>query len=60
MGLMIGVECEKNADEIIARCRERGVLAIKAKSKIRLLPALNIDKELLAKAIGILKEECAK
>ncbi len=60
LGLMIGVECEKDAGEVIAACRERGVLVIKAKHKVRLLPALNIPFETLKKAIKIIKEECGK
>ncbi len=60
MGLMIGIETERNADDIVADCRENGVIVIKAKSKIRLLPALNIDKELLKKAVNVIKEACAK
>ena len=60
MGLMIGVECERDAGEVIAACKERGVLVIKAKHKVRLLPALNIPFEQLQKAIKILKEECGK
>ncbi len=60
MGLMIGVECERDAGEVIAGCKERGVLVIKAKHKVRLLPALNIPFEQLQKAIKILKEECGK
>lgn len=60
LGLMIGVECERPASEIIDECRANGVLVIKAKQKIRLLPALNIDDKLLSKAITILKEACAK
>ena len=60
LGLMIGVECEKDAGEVIAACRKRGVLVIKAKHKVRLLPALNIPFETLKKAIKILKEECGK
>jgi acetylornithine/N-succinyldiaminopimelate aminotransferase len=59
-GLMIGVETEKDASEIITACRERGVLVIKAKHKVRLLPALNIPFEQLKKAIQVLKEECGK
>lgn len=57
-GLMIGVECEKDANEVIATCREQGVLVIKAKNKVRLLPALNIPWELLQKAIKTIKEAC--
>ena len=60
MGLMIGIECEKDVSEIILRCMQRGVLAIKAKNKLRLLPALNIPKKLLEQAINIIKEECEK
>ncbi len=60
LGLMIGVECERDASEVIASCRERGVLVIKAKHKVRLLPALNIPFAQLKTAIKILKEECGK
>ncbi len=60
LGLMIGIETERPASEIIDECRENGVLVIKAKQKVRLLPALNIDMELLKKSIQIIKEACAK
>ncbi len=60
LGLMIGIECEKDAGEVIAACRERGVLVIKAKHKVRLLPALNIEMNDLKKAIKIFKEVCAE
>ena len=60
LGLMIGIETERPAAEIIDECRENGVLVIKAKQKLRLLPALNIDMELLKKSIQIIKEACAK
>ena len=58
MGLMIGIETEKDASDVIAACRERGVLVIKAKNKVRLLPALNIPMEELEFAINVLKECC--
>jgi acetylornithine/N-succinyldiaminopimelate aminotransferase len=57
---MIGIECEKDASEIISRCMARGVLVIKAKNKLRLLPALNIPWKLLQKAMNIIKEECER
>jgi acetylornithine/N-succinyldiaminopimelate aminotransferase len=60
LGLMIGVETERPAAEVIEKCRERGVLVIKAKQKVRLLPALNIEAEQLEKAIKIIKEACAE
>ncbi len=56
LGLMIGIEIEKDASAVIDGCRESGVLVIKAKNKIRLLPALNIPTEQLKKAIKIIKE----
>jgi len=61
LGLMIGIEpAGKTAKEIIAACMERGVLVLSAKSRVRLLPPLNIDEKLLAEAIGILKEVLAQ
>ena len=59
LGLMIGVETERPAAEVIAECQAKGVLVIKAKQKVRLLPALNIEQEQLEKAIKIIKEACA-
>lgn len=59
LGLMIGLETEKPAAEVVAACREKGVLVITAKQKVRLLPALNIPMEQLKKAIDIIKEVCA-
>ncbi len=59
MGLMLGVETEKPAADVIAACREMGVLVIKAKNKVRLLPPLNIPTELLARAIDVIKKACA-
>ncbi len=58
-GLMIGIEVEKNASEVINACMENGVLVIAAKTKVRLLPALNIPDELLEKAIAVIKKCCA-
>ena len=60
MGLMIGVTCKKDASTIIQECMQKGVLVIKAKQKVRLLPALNIPWEQLKKGIKILKEVCAE
>ena len=60
LGLMLGIECERNASDVLADCQKRGVLVIKAKHKVRLLPALNIPWEQLEQAITILKEELAK
>ena len=59
LGLMLGVQTERPAKDVIRDCMERGVLVISAKEKVRLLPALNIPMPLLKRAIQILKEVCA-
>ena len=59
LGLMIGLETQKDAAQVIAECREQGVLVLKAKNKVRLLPPLNISQEQLEKAVQVLKNACA-
>lgn len=54
MGLMLGIECERPAKEVLADCMANGVLVLTAKNKIRLLPPLNISQESLEKALKIL------
>lgn len=56
MGLMLGIECDIDASAVISECMKRGILPIKAKNKIRLLPALNIPMELLQKAVKVIAE----
>ncbi len=56
MGLILGLETDKDAKEIINKCIEKGVLVISAKTKVRLLPPLSITDDQLEKAINILKE----
>ncbi|MBQ9099224.1 MAG: aspartate aminotransferase family protein [Clostridia bacterium] len=58
LGLMVGIETEKPAAEVVKACMERGVLCLTAKSKVRLLPALNIPMEQLKKAAEIILECC--
>ncbi|MBP3584002.1 MAG: aminotransferase class III-fold pyridoxal phosphate-dependent enzyme, partial [Clostridia bacterium] len=58
LGLMIGIETERDSSLVLAECIERGILPIKAKSKIRLLPALNIPMDDLKRAVEIIAE-CA-
>ena len=60
MGLMIGITTTRPAAEIVSECIENGVLCLTAKTKVRLLPPLNIPQELLEKAIEIIKSACAK
>ena len=56
MGLMLGIELERDVSEVIAGCVARGVLPIKAKNKLRLLPALNIPMSDLEYAINVILE----
>ena len=58
MGLMLGIETEKDASEVVAECMKNGVLVLKAKNKVRLLPALNIPVDLLINALEVLKNAC--
>ena len=59
LGLMIGLKTAKPAAEVLAACRENGVLCLTAKDKVRLLPALNIPDELLVRAAETIKAACA-
>ncbi|MBE6600308.1 MAG: acetylornithine/succinylornithine family transaminase [Ruminococcaceae bacterium] len=58
MGLMIGIKTVKPAAEVLKKCMENGVLCLTAKDKVRLLPALNIPKEILTEAVKIIKSAC--
>lgn len=60
MGLMLGIEIEKNAKDVALECLEKGLLVLTAKTKIRLLPALNITKAELDEGLNILKEVIEK
>ncbi|MEE1065879.1 MAG: acetylornithine/succinylornithine family transaminase [Acutalibacteraceae bacterium] len=60
LGLMIGIETEKDAKEIVNACMQKGVLVLTAKTKIRLLPPLNIGWDELKKAVAILKDIIAE
>ena len=55
-GLMIGIETTRPAAELVRELIGKGVLCLTAKHKLRLLPALNIPKELLARAIDAIVE----
>lgn len=58
MGLMIGIQTVKPAKEVVNACIEKGVLCLTAKTKVRLLPALNIPMEQLQQAIETIKAVC--
>ena len=60
MGLMLGIETERPSRDVLNECREAGVIVLTAKTKVRLLPPLNIKQEELEKAIQILKGVIAK
>lgn len=60
MGLMLGIETQRPAGDIIKEAMEQGVLVLSAKTKVRLLPPLNISMEDLKTAIAILKEVIAR
>ena len=59
-GLMLGVLTEKPAGEVIAALRDEGVLVIKAKDKVRLLPPLNITNDEIDFAVRAIKKVCAQ
>ena len=58
-GLMLGIETEKSAGEVLAECMANGVLVLTAHGKVRLVPALNIPMELVEKAVAVIKAACA-
>ena len=60
MGLMIGIKPVGPASKIVTAAIGRGVLALTAKDRVRLLPALNIPWDLLKEAVAVLKELCAE
>ena len=58
LGLMLGLQTEKPAAEVVKTCMENGVLCLTAKDKVRLLPALNIPDDLLRKAADVIRKAC--
>lgn len=58
LGLMLGVETQKDVNEVLEYCRNNGVLPIKAKNKLRLLPPLNISFDDLKTAVEVIKNAC--
>ena len=60
MGLMVGIQTEKPVAQVLAACRENGVLCLTAKDKLRLLPPLNIPMDLLQEALDVIKAACAQ
>lgn len=57
LGMMIGIRLKtKNAADVCKAAVDNGLLLLTAKTKLRLLPPLNITKEEIDKGIGILKK----
>ena len=55
-GLMLGIEITGSAGEVIAACREKGVLLLSAKDRLRLLPPLCITYEQIDTALGVIAD----
>lgn len=56
LGMMIGVELDGlDAKEVLAKCRDKGVLFLTAKTKIRMLPPLIMTKEEITEGMDVLE-----
>lgn len=53
LGYMLGIEIDGDAKEVAGKCIENGLLVLTAKTKIRLLPALNITRQEIDEALEI-------
>jgi len=57
LGMMVGIKVKDvTAGEVVAKGMAQGVLMLTAKDRVRLLPPLNIDFDLLKKAVEVLKQ----
>ncbi len=56
LGFMLGVEIDGDAKAVANKCIENGLLVLTAKTKIRLLPALNITREEIDSALAIFEK----
>lgn len=55
MGLMLGLEVD-DAKAVASKCLENGLLVLTAKTKLRLLPPLNVTYEQIDKAVEIIAD----
>jgi len=55
-GLMLGMEIEGSAVEVMKKCAENGLLVLTAKTKIRFLPPLTITKQEIDEGLAIFKK----
>ena len=56
-GMMLGIAMKgKDSKQTAKECLERGLVVLTAKTKLRLLPPLNISREELEKGLAVLEE----
>ncbi len=56
LGYMLGIEIDGDAKAVANECIENGLLVLTAKSKVRLLPALNITRDEIDEALSIFEK----
>lgn len=56
IGLMIGLQTERNAKQVAQQCLQRGLLVLTAHDKVRILPPLTITKTEMDEGLTILRE----
>lgn len=60
LGLLLGIDPERDCAAVIQECLEAGVLVLSAHGKVRLLPALNIPLDQLDQALAVLVDVLAR
>lgn len=56
LGLMLGIQTDVPAGEVVAKAMEAGLLLLTAKTKVRLLPPLTISRTEIEKGLTILAQ----
>lgn len=56
LGMMIGLEMDKDPKQVAAQCLEKGLLVLTAHRRLRLVPPLTITKTEMDEGLSILKE----
>ncbi|WP_243385743.1 acetylornithine transaminase [Bacillus kexueae] len=61
LGLMVGIDCHQNVNDLISTLREKGLLVLPAgPNVIRLLPPLTVTKEEIDQAVAMIQETLLK
>ena len=61
IGLMVGIEFfDVQAADVLAACREKGLLVLTAKTRLRLLPPLILTADEVDDALAILRSVLEK